>query len=220
MGLLLLHASGNCGPLTLLMLMAALISRLLTPLLGSRCGESCVQKSAHEVNGHALQMFAELGRPESIMSDNGTVFHSQEFTALCQEWQVEQVLTGAYRPQGNGIIEWVHHTVKRVRKRTGGSVEAAVFWVNNTRGEHSASPYELAFGARSRLPGVTRCQVVVKRPSQTRPNHISDYADCARNPFVVGNEVYLPLELLGLKSTKLTAAWSVGRKRRSNFHHL
>ena len=105
-----------------------------------------------------------------------------------------QEFSCAYRPQGNGIVERVHRTVKRTAKRTGGSVEEAAFWLNNTRGERAASPYELVFGARSRKPRVSATRVTVERPASPPTEDASALvANTGPNPFAIGDLVYLRL---------------------------
>lgn len=149
-------------------------------------------ESAQEISSHLLQLFAEFGPPDSVMSDNGTVFQSREIMRLLHQWEVSQVFSCAYRPKGNGIVERVHRTIKRTVKRTSGSVLEAVFWLNNTRGIRGASPYEFVFCARSRKPGVSAARVEVERPcgpSKT-VDVTNSYNDCSRNPFVVGDLVY------------------------------
>ena len=53
------------------------------------------------------------------------------------------------------VIGTVHRTVKRTAKRTNRGVDEAVFWLNSIRGKKGAGPYELEFGARPRMPGVS-----------------------------------------------------------------
>ena len=126
------------------------------------------------------------------MSDNGNIFHSRVLENLLQDWEVNHELTCAYRPQGNGIVERVHRTVKRTVKRANCTVAEAVFWVNNTRDERARSPFEWVFAARPRKPGVSVARIEVDRPPSIVPSDSSqDYVDCTRNPFVVGDSVYL-----------------------------
>ena len=152
---------------------------------------------AHEIDEHLHQLFAMFGPLESLLADNGMVFRSQELAQLLREWEVALLLSCAYRHQGNGIVERVHRTVKRTVERTRGSVDEAVFWLNNTCGERAASPFELVFGARCRKPGVSTRRVVVERPpSPLAPLDSSastHYQDCTRNPFSIGDQVYLRL---------------------------
>jgi hypothetical protein len=152
------------------------------------------KESASEVTSCLLQLFAELGPPESLISDNGTVFQSRAVALLLQRWEVTQEFACAYRAKGNGVIERVHRTVKRSVRRTNGSssVEEVIFWYNNTSGKHLVSPYELVFCARSRKPGISATRMHITRPKI--PSESDDnkaYQDVTRNPFVPGEKVYL-----------------------------
>lgn len=74
------------------------------------------------------------------------MFRSREMCALLREWEIIHQLSSAYRPQGNGVVERSHRTVKRAARRLGRSVEEAVFWMNNTKGgSKMRSPFELSF---------------------------------------------------------------------------
>ena len=151
-------------------------------------------ESSLEVKHLLNQIVAEFGPPKRFLSDNGTVFRSREVTDMLDTWSIEQILSCAYRHCGNGVAERCHRTVKRTACRTGHSIAEAIFWVNNTRGNHAASPYELLFGATSRKPGIAtdrktieRTQVIARTPHPAEDH----YRDCERNPFVVGTRVYL-----------------------------
>ena len=152
-----------------------------------------MSEASAEVVKCARSIFAEFGPPRVMMTDNGSVFRSREFKDVLENWNVGHILTCAYRPQGNGIAERVHRTVKRAVKRSCRSVEEAVFWVNNTRGERKLSPFELVFAASSRKPGVTTDRTEIIRPKQgnDKIDNESMYLNCDRNPFLVGDLVYL-----------------------------
>ena len=152
-----------------------------------------VSEASAEVVKCARSIFAEFGPPRVMMTDNGSVFRSREFKDVLENWNVGHILTCAYRPQGNGIAERVHRTVKRAVKRSCRSVEEAVFWVNNTRGERKLSPFELVFAASSRKPGVTTDRTEIIRPKQGNDKIDNEfmYLNCDRNPFLVGDLVYL-----------------------------
>ena len=49
---------------------------------------------------------------------------------LLEKWNVRRLYRAAYRPQGNGIVERHHRTIKRVAERSGISPIEAVFWYN------------------------------------------------------------------------------------------
>ena len=148
--------------------------------------------SAFEVSGQLRQVISELGPPESILTDNGTVFRSREMQLLLRRWEIAHDLSCAYRPQGNSVVERVHRTVKRTATRSACPIEEAVFWVNATRGQGTASPYELVFAATPRKPGVNSTRREFPRPQSPPSVAAQDpYRDCESNPFVVGDRVYL-----------------------------
>ena len=149
-------------------------------------------ESSSEVCHHIQQILVEFGPPKSILTDNGSVFRSQKIKELLDHWNINSILSGAYRPQGNGIVERAHRTIKRAAKRSG-NLEESVFWINCTKGKNHASPYEILFAARSRKPGITMKREIINRPEIVlEPNQIDDsYSDTDANPFLIGDKVYL-----------------------------
>lgn len=148
-------------------------------------------ESACEVVAHLEQIFCEFGPPAEIMSDNGTVFRSRQCQEMLQQWEVRHQLSCAYRPQGNSVVERNHRTIKRAAKRGAMSAEKAVFWWNASS-DGKPSPFESLFSARPRIPGVRSCRVEVQRPrKQFEELRHTDYSDVERNPFVVGQRVFL-----------------------------
>lgn len=148
-------------------------------------------ESSREVVQQVRGIFCEFGPPNSIMTDNALVFRSREFVALLDSWNVEQVLSCAYRSQGNGIIERMHRSVKRAVARSGRSVEETTFWVNNTkRAWQTVTAYEMVFSARARKPGISNERIEIQRPdtSGLPPCRAPDKME---NPFLVGDRVYL-----------------------------
>ena len=147
-------------------------------------------ESSEEVVRKLNQTFSEFGPPVCLMSDNGTVFRSRPFLELLQRWNVEQILTCAYRPQGNAIVERMHRTVKRAAKRSGRTVEETTFWINNTKSpSEKLSPYEWVFSARSRKPGISEERIEIRRPKlvpETTERSVEN-----ENPYQVGDKVYL-----------------------------
>ena len=149
-------------------------------------------ETAKEVIGQFHQLFAEFGPPESILTDNGTVYRSRDLEHLLQHWEVAHDFSCAYRPQGNGTVERVHRTVKRSAARAGVTVEDIVFWLNNSSGDSKVSPFEMVFCARSRKPGVSATRVQIDRAEFPDPlGAAALFPVRGRNPFVVGDVVYL-----------------------------
>ena len=148
-------------------------------------------ESGREIASVLRCILCEFGPPESVMSDNGTAFRSREVNELFQYWEISHVLTCAYRPQGNSVIERMHRMIKRTARRGGKSIEEAVFWVNCSSVDGAPSPYECLFCAKSRKPGVRQRRAEVCRPRRPRTENSNRYDSCDLNPFVVGDKVYL-----------------------------
>ena len=149
-------------------------------------------ESAKEVSTHLARIFAEMGPPEEVFTDNGTVFRATELRNLCDVWAIKADYSCAYRAQGNGLIERIHRTIKRMVARSGRSIEEMAFWYNATRSERSASPFEMMFGAKPRMPGVTDRRQEVERTWPATLQAANDTrSDVERNPFVVGDQVFL-----------------------------
>ena len=161
-------------------------------------------ESAKEVCAHLTMIFAEMGPPQQLLSDNGAVFRSVELRQLLDVWSIKTDNSCAYRAQGNAIIERVHRTIKRMVARSGRRVEEMTFWYNATKGERPASPYEMVFGAKPRMPGVVDQRQEVERSwAETSVTVMEDTrADAERNPFVIGDEVFVK------ESTRCDRPWS------------
>ena len=69
-------------------------------------------ETAKEVTGQFHQLFAEFGPPESILTDNGTVYCSRDLELLLQHCEVAHDFSCTYCPQGNVTVEQIHYTVK------------------------------------------------------------------------------------------------------------
>ena len=151
-------------------------------------------ESAREISVCLAQIFAEMGPPAEVFSDNGSIFRCIELQKLLKVWEVTTDNSCAYRAQGNGIVERVHRTIKRMVARSGRSVGEMAFWYNATRGEHPASPFERIFCAKPRMPGVTERREEVQRDwpvLEDQPTVDDTRFEVERNPFVVGEEVFL-----------------------------
>ncbi|XP_062551120.1 uncharacterized protein K02A2.6-like [Armigeres subalbatus] len=62
-------------------------------------------------------IFARLGMPETLVSDNGTQFTSSLFTQFCSTNGIEHVTTAPFHPQSNGQAERFVDTFKRALKK-------------------------------------------------------------------------------------------------------
>ena len=61
---------------------------------------------------HLKSVFAEHGIPETLVSDNGPQYNSQELAAFCKQWGIDHMTSSPLYPQGNGFIERSVQTVK------------------------------------------------------------------------------------------------------------
>jgi transposase InsO family protein len=64
------------------------------------------------------QIFREHGSPVKLLLDNGLAFKSSQLGQLCTEFGVRRTFRCAYRASGNGIVERVHRTIKRMAARS------------------------------------------------------------------------------------------------------
>ena len=62
-------------------------------------------------------MFATHGLPETIVSDNGTVFTSPEFKNLTTRNCIRHIRTALYHPSSNGQVERAVQTFKEAMKK-------------------------------------------------------------------------------------------------------
>ncbi|XP_067930525.1 uncharacterized protein [Watersipora subatra] len=59
-------------------------------------------------------VFRKRRPPKEFLSDNGSCFTSARMKEFLQRWSVEQILSCAYKPTGNGIIERHHLPVEEL----------------------------------------------------------------------------------------------------------
>ncbi|XP_058456588.1 uncharacterized protein K02A2.6-like [Malaya genurostris] len=105
-------------------------------------------------------LFARLGMPEKLVSDNGTQFTSIEFKQFCAENGIDHVTTAPFHPQSNGQIERFVDTLKRAINKIQegrGSINVALntFLLTyrstpNQSAPNGLSPSEVMFGRRLR----------------------------------------------------------------------
>ena len=100
--------------------------------------------------------FATHGLPETMVTDNGSVFTSTEFKEFCSGNGIHHITSSPYHPASNGLAERAVQTFKTVMKKsTSGSLESRVsrFLFNYRLTPHSTtgtSPAEMLLGRRPR----------------------------------------------------------------------
>ena len=103
-----------------------------------------------------LNVFTTHGLPNTIVSDNGSIFTSDEFSNFIKQNGIEHIPTSPYHPASNGLAERSVQTFKMGLKRiTEGSLQARlnkfVFQYRLTpQTTNGLSPAELMFGRRLR----------------------------------------------------------------------
>ena len=152
------------------------------------------------------QVFAQFGIPETVVSDNGTQFVSDEFKEFCRLNGIRHVQTAPYHPSSNGLAERAVQVVKQgIRKQSSGTlndrISRMLFQYRIT--PHSTtgvSPSELLFGRRLRsrldlLKPSMEERVVSKQQKQ---KELHDRHSRAYN-FTVGERVYVKNNRKGQK---------------------
>ena len=87
-------------------------------------------ENASDICENLQQIFIERGPSSEILTDNSTAFRSFRLASLCKKWGVKQRFRAAYRPEGNGIAERMHRTIKSLSERCGKCPMEITFWYN------------------------------------------------------------------------------------------
>ena len=128
-------------------------------------------QSSVEVIYQMKKVFANLGVPKLLRSDNGGCFASQEFLDFAREWGFDHRTSSSRYPQSNGLAERSVRTVKTLWSKTKDKMEALLSY-RTTPLSFGHSPAELMFGRDLRSP--------LGKP----PNRVVDYSqfeETARN---------------------------------------
>ena len=99
------------------------------------------------------------GLPLQITTDQGCQFTSVEFKSFFEQHGVQIIHASTYHPQGNGLIERFHRTLKTaLRTHDNKKWTELLPWIMlslraNFKGSIETSPAELVFKQQLRLPG-------------------------------------------------------------------
>ena len=80
------------------------------------------EKAVHIIS-HCLEAWAAWGKPLLLKTDNGPAYTSK-FSQFCKQMQVKHITGLPYNPQGQGIIERAHRTLKQYLQKRKGGIEA------------------------------------------------------------------------------------------------
>uniref|UniRef100_A0A8C7WXQ6 Gypsy retrotransposon integrase-like protein 1 n=1 Tax=Oryzias sinensis TaxID=183150 RepID=A0A8C7WXQ6_9TELE len=109
----------------------------------------------HTTSSHAvaqkIQAYVSLfGRPDEILTDNGTQYTGEAFKRFTKEWGVKHITSSPHYPKSNGFIERHVRHIKSIVKKTlkyGGNLQMALLQIRATPIDSKLpSPAELIFG--------------------------------------------------------------------------
>lgn len=69
------------------------------------------EKASHVIQ-HCLEAWSAWGKPRLLKTDNGPAYTSQKFQQFCRQMDVTHLTGLPYNPQGQGIVERAHRTLK------------------------------------------------------------------------------------------------------------
>ena len=105
---------------------------------------------------------AVYGVPEVITTDRGSQFSSQVFTQLLKNWGIRHIMTTAYHPQSNGMVERLHRRLKESLIALGHGERLQWYWKlpmtmlalrTTVKPDIGASPSDLVYGEGITVPG-------------------------------------------------------------------
>ena len=105
---------------------------------------------------------ATYGVPVAITTDRGSQFTSAIWTQLMKKWGIKALLTAAYHPEANGLVERLHRRLKEALIALSNDHPQEWYWklplallaIRTTlKPDIGASPADLVFGDALALPG-------------------------------------------------------------------
>jgi transposase InsO family protein len=125
------------------------------------CAWACKSASQEDVLSCFRDFVKTFGLPRRVYTDQGSHFTGELFTVLLEQLRVPHLVSAAYHPQANGIVERAVHSVKEqlaiMVGETGEEwdmcVDMVTYNINTTfAGAHGETPYYLVFGRDPLLP--------------------------------------------------------------------
>jgi hypothetical protein len=77
---------------------------------------------SHVIN-HCLEVWSAWVKPTILKTDNGAAYTSTKFQQFCHQMDVTHLTGLPYNPQGQGIVECDHHTLKSYLIKQKGGVD-------------------------------------------------------------------------------------------------
>ena len=90
-------------------------------------GEASHYRTSTVTIEHLRSIFATHGLTEMLVTDNGSVFTSEEFRTFTKQNGIHHSTSAPYHPASNGLTERAVQTFKNFMKKcTDGSIEARI----------------------------------------------------------------------------------------------
>ena len=141
--------------------------------------------TAEEVVGKLKELVSLVGPCKTLITDNGTVFHSSEFNRMAVMMGIQHKYTSVYRPTANGIVERFHGSLKSKLDRTftdssicaDDAIRQALFDIRTSpNASTSATPFSRFYGREARSPVAN----ALSRPAIEKPNPANAFAKGSR----------------------------------------
>ena len=98
------------------------------------------------------KMFAEHGKPEKLLTDNGPQFRSNLFAKFADDWKINHVTTSPHHHQANGKVERANQTIRHMIEKVNGKTTEFYYsllqW-RNTPGSDGNSPAQKLMSRRT-----------------------------------------------------------------------
>ncbi|XP_014679608.1 PREDICTED: uncharacterized protein K02A2.6-like, partial [Priapulus caudatus] len=153
-------------------------------------------------------IFARHGTPETVFSDNGLQYASQEFQQFAKDYNFAHATSSPRYPQSNGAAERAVQTVKQMLEKADDDPHYALLACRATPLENGNSPSELLFSRRIRttvpiipeklepqLPDSAKLRAREQdQRNHQRQNYNARHRGVERDVFWPGDEVYVSRE--------------------------
>ena len=97
------------------------------PVVRQLCGESIKL-----VLDALKDIFSNFGIPESIISNNGQCYKSQEFNTFCAKFEINHITGASYNHQANSIAERMIQTIKQLMVKNQSNTWLALLILKST----------------------------------------------------------------------------------------
>ena len=117
-----------------------------------------------------------MGKPNSIISDNGTRYTGKPFQDLCHWWGINHITSSPYYPRSNGFAERMVGTVKHILQKcliNNQNIDIALLHLRATPiSSKLPSPAEMMFGRPVSTTLPSRHEVTLE--TQTQRKHLQE----------------------------------------------